>query len=137
VTDKEAAMQNPTVFPSLNYDDAQAAIEFLVSAFGAKRHAVHAGDDGSIRHAELRFGNGIVMLGSASGEFPATRGKGGGIYVVIEDPDAHYARARAAGAEITRELVDTDYGSRDYGAKDSEGNAWWFGTYQPLSGDQK
>jgi len=57
--------------------------------------------------------------------------------VVVEDSDEHYARARAAGADITRELVDTEYGSRDYGAKDSEGNSWWFGTYQPLPGDQK
>jgi uncharacterized glyoxalase superfamily protein PhnB len=130
-------MEYPTVFPSLSYDDAQGAIDFLVSAFGAERHSVHAGEDGSIRHAELRFGNGIVMLGPARDEFPATRGQGGGIYVVIEDPDAHYARARAAGAEITRELADTDYGSRDYGAKDGEGNSWWFGTYQPFPGDQK
>jgi uncharacterized glyoxalase superfamily protein PhnB len=137
VTDKEAAMQSPTVFPSLSYDDAQAAIDFLVSAFGAERHAVHASDDGSIQHAELRFGNGIVMLGPARGEFPATRGKSGSIYVVVDDPDAHYARARAAGADITRELADTEYGSRDYGAKDSEGNSWWFGTYQPFPGDQK
>jgi uncharacterized glyoxalase superfamily protein PhnB len=53
--------------------------------------------------------------------------------VVVEDPDAHYARARAAGAEVTRELADTDYGSREYGAKDSEGNAWYFGTYQPFA----
>ena len=130
-------MQNPTVFPSLSYDDAQAAIDFLVIAFGAERHAVHASDDGEIQHAELRFGNGIVMLGPGRGEFPATRGKGGSIYVVVEDPDAHYARARAAGAEITRELNDTEYGSREYGAKDSEGNSWYFGTYQPFPSDQK
>jgi uncharacterized glyoxalase superfamily protein PhnB len=137
VTDKEAAMQNPTVFPSLTYDDAGAAIDFLVSAFGAEKHAVHAGDDGSIRHAELRFGNGMIMLGSPSGDFPATRGRAGSIYVVVEDPDAHYARARAAGADVTRELNDTEYGSREYGAKDSEGNSWYFGTYQPFPGDQK
>jgi uncharacterized glyoxalase superfamily protein PhnB len=131
-------MQNPTVFPSLTYDDAAAAIDFLASAFGAEKHAVHAGDDGTIRHAELRFGNGIVMLGSPSGDFPATRGRAGSIYVVVEDPDAHYARARAAGADITRELSDTDYGSREYGARDSEANSWYFGTYQPFpEADQK
>jgi uncharacterized glyoxalase superfamily protein PhnB len=137
VTDKEAAMQNPTVFPSLNYDDANAAIDFLVSAFGAEKHAVHAGDDGSVQHAELRFGNGIVMLGPASSEFPATHGKAGSIYVVVDDPDSHHTRARAAGAKVIRELADTAYGSREYGAKDSEGNSWYFGTYQPFPGDQK
>jgi uncharacterized glyoxalase superfamily protein PhnB len=53
------------------------------------------------------------------------------MYVVIEDADAHYAQARAAGAEIVRELEDQDYGSRDYSARDFEGNLWSFGTYQP------
>jgi uncharacterized glyoxalase superfamily protein PhnB len=126
-------MNDATVFPSLRYDDARAAVETLAGAFGAERHAVHAGDDGTIRHAELSFGNGIVMLGSASQDFPATRGAGGGIYVVIADPDAHAERARAAGAEITREPADTDYGSREYSARDFEGNAWHFGTYQPFN----
>jgi len=126
-------MEPATVFPSLTYDDAQAAIAFLVDAFGAEKHAVYAGDGGNIQHAELRFGNGLVMLGTARPEFPATRGAGGGIYVVIEDVDRHHARARAAGAEITRELGDTDYGSREYGALDPEGNHWWFGTYQPFA----
>ena len=90
------------------------------------------------RSGTQSFGSGTESSCSARRrELPATRGKGGGIYVVIEDPDEHYARARAAGADITRELADTDYGSRDYGAKDSEGNSWWFGTYQPLPGAQK
>jgi uncharacterized glyoxalase superfamily protein PhnB len=130
---KEHAMEHPTVFPSLRYDDAAAAVDFLVSAFGAGRHAVYAADDGTIRHAELRFGNGMAMLGSASPELAATRGGGGGVYVVVDDPDRHCARARAAGAEITREPQDTDYGSREYSARDPEGNDWHFGTYQPFA----
>jgi uncharacterized glyoxalase superfamily protein PhnB len=128
-------MEHPTVFPTLSYDDAQAAIDFLIDAFGAERYAVYAGDDGTIRHAELRFGNGIVMFGSARAEAPATRGRGGGIYVVVDDADAHCERARGAGAQITRELEDTDYGSREYSAKDPEGNNWYFGTYQPFAFD--
>ena len=127
-------MEHPTVFPTLSYDDAQAAIDFLVEAFGAERHAVYGGDDGKIHHAELRFGNGIVMLGSSSAEMPATAG-GAGIYIVIEDPDAHCGRARAAGAEIARDLHDEPYGSREYSAKDPEGNSWHFGTYQPFAYD--
>jgi uncharacterized glyoxalase superfamily protein PhnB len=125
-------MEHPTVFPTLGYDDAQAAIDFLVAAFGAEQHAVYAGADGTVQHAELRFGNGIVMLGSASAESPAG---GGGTYIVIEDPDAHCARARAAGAEITRDLHDEPYGSREYSARDPEGNNWYFGTYQPFAYD--
>jgi uncharacterized glyoxalase superfamily protein PhnB len=128
-------MNHPTMFPSLHYDDAQAAIDFLCEAFAFERHAVYAGDDGRIQHAELRYGNGMVMLGSAQGELPAAHASAGGIYVVVDDPDAHCAQARAAGAEITRELEDTEYGSRGYGAKDPEGNSWHFGTYQPFAFD--
>jgi uncharacterized glyoxalase superfamily protein PhnB len=119
-------MEHPTVFPVLRYADAHAAIAFLVAAFGAERHAVYA-DGGTVQHAELRLGNGIVMLGSGDVSANAS------VYVVVDDPDAHYARARAAGAEIVREPHDTDYGSREYGARDPEGNAWSFGTYQPLA----
>ena len=54
-----------------------------------------------------------------------------GVYVQVEDVDAHYARARAAGAEIVRPLQDTDYGSREYSVRDLEGHLWSFGTYQP------
>jgi uncharacterized glyoxalase superfamily protein PhnB len=126
-------MDHPTVFPTLTYDDAHAAIDFLVDAFGAERHAVYAGDGGTIRHAEVSFGNGIVMLGSARAEGSATRGKAGGIYVVVDDPDTRCERARTAGAEIVRELEDTDYGSREFGARDPEGNDWYFGTYQPFA----
>ena len=126
-------MGHPTVFPTLSYDDADSALDFLVQAFGAEQHAAYRTDDGAIRHAEIRLGNGIVMFGSASADATATGGAGGGIYVVISDPDAHCARARNAGAEIVRELEDTDYGSREYSARDPEGNMWHFGTYQPFA----
>jgi uncharacterized glyoxalase superfamily protein PhnB len=126
-------MAHPTVFPTLRYDDAQAAIEFLTSAFGGEPHAVYRTDDGNVQHAELRLGNGIVMFGSSSEAWPATRGRGGGVYVVVEDPDEHCARSQKAGATITMALHDTEYGSREYGARDPEGNSWYFGTYQPFS----
>jgi uncharacterized glyoxalase superfamily protein PhnB len=127
-------VSNPTVFPSLVYDDAKAAIDFLTAAFGAERHAVYEGD-GAIQHAEVRLGNGIVMFGSSGADAKATRGRGGGVYVVVEDPDGLCVRARDAGAEIVREPFDTDYGSRDFTAKDPEGNVWYFGTYQPFAYD--
>jgi uncharacterized glyoxalase superfamily protein PhnB len=131
------AMNDATVFPSLKYDDAHGAIGFLIKAFGAERHAVYTGDDNAVVHAELRFGNGLVMLGPAQSELPATRGRGGGIYIVVDDVDAHHERARAAGAEITRAPHDTDYGSREYAARDPEANVWSFGTYQPFAYDHE
>jgi uncharacterized glyoxalase superfamily protein PhnB len=122
-------MTHPTVFPTLRYADAPRAIDWLVDVLGAERHAVHANDDGTIAHAEVAFGNGIVMLGSARNGAPPSRGS---IYVVVDDPDARYERARAAGAEVVRELQDTDYGSREFGVRDLEGHVWHFGTYQPF-----
>jgi uncharacterized glyoxalase superfamily protein PhnB len=130
-------MGYPTVFPTLSYDDAQAALDFLIEAFGAERHALSGGDDGTIQHAELRLGNGIVMLGTASSDMPATHGRGGGVYIVVAEPDEHCARARAAGAEIVREPHDTEYGSRNYTVKDPEANIWYFGTYQPFAYDHE
>jgi uncharacterized glyoxalase superfamily protein PhnB len=120
----------------LIYDDASSAMEFLIEAFGAERVAVYAGDDGTIRHAELRFDNGILMLGSAMPDAPATAGRAS-VYVAVGDPDDHWERARAAGAELVHELHGTDYGSRDYAAKDPEGNTWYFGTYQPFAYDHE
>jgi uncharacterized glyoxalase superfamily protein PhnB len=122
-------MKYPTVFPALVYDDPSAAIDFLTSAFGAERHAVY-GENGAVRHAELSLGNGLVMFSAAR---PDTQPAGGAaVYIVVSDPDAHCARAREAGAEIVREPHDSDYGSRNFSAKDPEGNVWHFGTYQPF-----
>ena len=118
--------EHPTVFPTMSYRDADAAIEFLERAFGAEPHAVYREADGRVRHAELRLGNGMVMLGAAEAS------EGGGVYVVIGDPDTHCAQAREAGAEILREPNDTDYGAREYGARDPQGLTWHFGTYQPF-----
>lgn len=111
-------------------------IDWLELAFGFRKRLVVPGDDGAILHAELSFGNGVVMLGSARPdqkwvsprELPALHQV---VSVVVDDPDAHYAGAKAAGAEIVRELKDEDYGSRGYGARDPEGNEWYFGTYRP------
>jgi uncharacterized glyoxalase superfamily protein PhnB len=121
------------VYPALRYRDAHAAIDFLERAFGFERHAVYEGPGNTVAHAELSHGDGMVMLGS-EGEDPGPFGRHvgqGWIYVVVEDPDAHHERAKAAGAEIVMEPTDQDYGSRDYSARDPEGNLWSFGTYRP------
>jgi hypothetical protein len=97
-------MEHPTVFPWRTYDDAHAAIAFLESACGAQRHALHLEDDGSVGHAELRFGNGIVMLNSAREDVPATKGTGGrgtGIYITVADPTLTAGR-RARPAQRSR-----------------------------------
>ena len=103
-----------TIFPFLRYSDAAAAIAWLVEAFGCERHAVHEAPDGTIAHAELRLGSDVFMLGTAADDFlgmktPRQLGAvNQGLYVVVEDPDAHYARAKAAGAEIIMEPRDMD-----------------------------
>ena len=128
-----------TVIPALQYQDAPAAIDFLCRVFGFAKNAVYEGEGGSIAHAQLTLGNGMVMLGSAKdteyGKLLVRPRDAGGVtmsvYVIVEDADAHFARAKAAGAEITREPVTQDYGGRDYTCKDPEGNVWTFGTYDP------
>ena len=120
------------IIPTLRYKDAKAAIEFLERAFGFERHAVME-NDGVIGHAELRHGDGVVMLGTAGhGDARFDTGRNV-IYVVVADPDALHDQAIAAGAEIVMELTDQDYGSREFAAEDPEGNVWTFGTYNPFT----
>jgi uncharacterized glyoxalase superfamily protein PhnB len=125
----------PRIYPTLRYRDARAGIEFLKSAFGFQERVVYE-DDGVIHHAELSYGPSIVMLGSERDDGSSLRPGAGAMYVAVDDADAHCARAREAGAEITSELHDTDYGSRDYAARDPEGNVWSFGTYRPAVGEE-
>jgi uncharacterized glyoxalase superfamily protein PhnB len=124
------------IYPVLRYRDAHAAIDFLCDAFGFERHAVYEGEDGTVEHAQLAHGSGMVMLSTERDDDDRGYGKHAGeswIYIVIDDPDAHHDRAKAAGATIIREVEDQDYGSRDYSAKDPEGNIWSFGTYDPAT----
>jgi uncharacterized glyoxalase superfamily protein PhnB len=122
--------------PTLRYRDAHAAIAWLEEAFGFERNAVHEAG-GLVEHAQLTFRGGMVMLGSArdpaDGGFAAYAPPPGSqsTYVVIDDPDALHDRVVAAGGEIVRPLEDQDYGSRDFGVRDPEGNIWSFGTYDP------
>jgi uncharacterized glyoxalase superfamily protein PhnB len=126
-------MANSNVFPALRYRDGTAAIEFLGRAFGFEKHFVVPGESaGTVAHAQLVRGPGMIMLGSGRHEPPNPwDGVAQGIYVRIDDVDAHCARARAAGTEIVMEPYDTPYGSREYSARDPEGHLWSFGTYDP------
>jgi uncharacterized glyoxalase superfamily protein PhnB len=128
-------MNSPAVWPTLSYRDAHAAIAFLVEAFGFEERAVYARDDDStvVEHAELRWplGGGIMFGSAGKDDSPFGRRQPGNdsVYVVCDDPDALFARATAAGAEVVRGLADEDYGSRGFTVRDPEGNLWSFGTY--------
>ncbi|AJP01401.1 hypothetical protein TU94_07805 [Streptomyces cyaneogriseus subsp. noncyanogenus] len=128
----------PSICPTLLYADAKAAIRQLTEAFGFTELAVYESEDGSVVHAELAQGDGVVMLGSkgtGSRFDEAMRDAGpSGAYVVVDDVDAHHRRAVEHGAEILMPPADQDYGSRDYMARDLEGNVWSFGTYAPGTG---
>jgi uncharacterized glyoxalase superfamily protein PhnB len=116
------------IYPVVRYKNAKAAIAWLASALGFREHEIYEGESDTIAHAVLTFGGNAVMLGSVKDDAI------GGIYLALDTPaevDQAYARAKAAGARITRELCDTDYGSREFSVCDPEGRAWSFGTYRP------
>ncbi|MFF1414421.1 VOC family protein [Streptomyces sp. NPDC058289] len=125
----------PSICPTLLYTDAKAAIQLLTEAFGFTQVAAYEGEDGAVAHAELSYGNGMVMLGSkgTGSAFDKVMESAGptGVYVLVDDVDAHHRRAVEHGVEILMEPTDQDYGSRDYMARDAEGNVWSFGTYAP------
>jgi uncharacterized glyoxalase superfamily protein PhnB len=122
-----------SIFVVLRYDDAHAAIDFLERAFGFQRHAVHENGAGAIVHGELRFGDQVVLVSSAGAGDPVfAQGAGRAVvYVALDEVDALHDTAKAAGAEIIMAPADQDYGSRDFAARDPEGNIWSFGTYRP------
>jgi uncharacterized glyoxalase superfamily protein PhnB len=134
-----------TVVSSLRYQDAPKAIDWLCRAFGFERRLVVPGEGDTIAHAQLTFGRGMIMLGSSGAhgdvfdELVKAPGELGGVgtqsvYVIVDDADAHLARARAAGAEIVLDIEDKDYGGRGYSCRDLEGHVWSFGTYDPWAG---
>ena len=129
-----------TTIPCLRYRDEPKAIEWLCRTFGFEKQLVVPNADGTIAHAQLSFGNGMIMLGSVLevetefGRLIKQPDEIGGfetqsVYVVVSDADAIYARAKAAGAEIVIEIKDEDYGGRDFSCRDLEGHLWTIGTY--------
>jgi uncharacterized glyoxalase superfamily protein PhnB len=134
-TDTESDAPPPQVWPTLRARDARALISFLCDAFGFEETVVYVDADGDqVEHAQLSWPlGGGIMLGSAretdEDVWPLRPGTFGG-YVVTDDPDGLHERAVRAGAEITTGLHETDYGSRDFAARDIEGNRWSFGTYR-------
>ncbi len=136
-TQKTASLISDIV-PTLRYNDAPAAVKFLQDAFGFGVVMVVPGDDDTIAHAELSFGNGMIMLGSNLPDGCGQKLKwpvgGASTYCILGTADevtAHCERAVAAGAEVVMEPTDQEYGGRDYTARDPEGNLWSFGSYRP------
>ena len=128
---------SPSIIPTLRYRDAPAAIEWLCRAFGFEERLVVPAENGGITHAQLTYRHGMIMLGTTRDEDDGmvqpseAGGNTRGVVVVVEDPDAHHARAVAAGAEIMMEVTDQHYGGRLYSCKDPEGHLWHFGSYDP------
>jgi uncharacterized glyoxalase superfamily protein PhnB len=146
--EKENVMSTParsvkaTIIPCLRYRNAPAAIDWLCSAFGFEKHAVYPNPDGTIAHAQLTFGNGMIMLSSVletESEWARLIKQpdeiGGAetqsACVIVSDADAIYARAKSAGAEMLLDIKDADYGGRGFTCRDPEGHIWNFGTYNP------
>jgi uncharacterized glyoxalase superfamily protein PhnB len=123
------------VWPILSYRNAPEAMAFLTRAFGLKRVVAYARDDDPqvIEHAEMRWpGGGGFMLGTAGKDdsaFGQRKPGNDAVYVVCDEPDALFAQATAAGAEVVRAPADESYGARGFTVRDLEGNLWSFGTY--------
>lgn len=128
------------IIPTLRYQNAPAMIDWLCEAFGFERHVVFEDGEGGIAHAELKLrDDGMIMLGSVRdndfGKLQSTPRALGGTtqspYIIVDDADAVYRSAKAAGAEIVVEIKDESYGGRGFSCRDPEGHLWNFGTYDP------
>lgn len=131
-----------TIIPVLRYRDAAAAIAWLCKVFGFEKHLVVASADGGIAHAQLSFGNGMIMLASVTksatvfDQLIKQPDEVGGAqtqttYVVVTDVDALYAAVKAGGAKMATEITYEDYGGRDFSCYDLEDHLWSFGSYDP------
>lgn len=130
-----------TVIPGMRYRDCLAAIDWLCRVFGFEKHAVYMGEGDQVMHAQLTFGNGMIMLGSAGNDSPYARysvlpseidgRETHSVSLMVTDCDALYARAKAAGAEMIFDLEEKDYGGKAFTCRDPEGYIWNIGTYNP------
>jgi uncharacterized glyoxalase superfamily protein PhnB len=132
----------PQVIPMLSYEDCDAAAKWLVNAFGFREHERYADDDGRVTHVTLSSGEGVVMIGWPSADYQSPRHHAetceaaarwlkvpyvvDGVWVSVDDVDAHCARARDTGARILSEPEDKEFGERSYRVEDLEGHRWMF-----------
>jgi uncharacterized glyoxalase superfamily protein PhnB len=129
------------VIPALRYRNPDAMIEWLCRVFSFEQHAIYRKENGTVVHAELRLGSGMIMLGAVDNERPSgawfaqPEDVGGretqSAYLVVKDCDAVYAAAAAAQATIVLDLKEEDYGGKSFTCRDPEGHVWSVGSYDP------
>ena len=119
-----------TINPVVHYRDLAAGARFLVDSFGFVQHQAHADNDGKVQYVELSLNGAPLGLGTATEGSMFDTGPAV-VYISLDEVDTMHERAVAAGAEVLMAPTDQDYGSRDFVAKDPEGNVWCFGTFQP------
>jgi len=130
------------VIPCMRYRDAPAAIAWLCTAFGFEAQLIVPDQHGGIAHAQLGFGNGMLMLASVVdteyGRLLRQPEEAGGFvtmstYLVVQDADLVYGRVLEMGGEIVLDIKNEDYGGRGFTCRDREGHLWSVGTYDPDS----
>ena len=128
------------IIPTIRYKDAHAATEWLCNAFGFEKHLIVLGEDETIAHAQLNFGNSMIMLSSENdkeyGKLLKTPKDLNWLnsqapYIIVENIDEHYKKAVQEGVEIVIDIKEEDYGGRGYTCRDLEGHIWNFGSYNP------
>jgi uncharacterized glyoxalase superfamily protein PhnB len=135
-----------TVIPGLRYRNAKTMIDWLCKAFGFEQQAVYLGPDDLVMHAQLTFGNGMIMIGSVENGTPSSQllkqpDEVGGAEtqapcLIVSDIDSLYASAKAAGARIITPLETKEFGGKAFTCSDPEGHLWFFGTYDPWESPQ-
>ena len=120
------------IIPVLTYRDIAKAQAFLVKAFGMREGVLARDGEGNVVHGEVHHGNQVIWLHRVAPEHgmhaASPANESAGLVVYVSDVDAHFERAKAAGAKILSQPVDQDYGHREYGARDLDGHQWWFAT---------
>lgn len=126
---EHAGPGRPRITPYLLYEDVGAALEWLAAAFGFRERLRFAEPGGTITHAEMELAEGVVMLGHPGPDYRSPKRLGGTtqlVHVYVDDVDAHFEQAKAAGARILSEPQDQGYGDRRYDVEDLEGHSWSF-----------
>ena len=139
---KNMKENNACIIPTMRYQNARIAIDWLCNALGFEKHLIVEGEKNTIAHAQLTFGNSMIMISSENeneyGKLVKTPESLNGNntqapYIIVEKIDEHYEKAVAAGARILIEIKDEEYGGRGYTCKDIEEYIWNFGSFNPWS----
>ncbi|MFI4889079.1 MAG: VOC family protein [Steroidobacterales bacterium] len=126
---KNPPENTPRIAPYLYYEDVAAAMDWLAKAFGLTEAVRMPGPGGKIAHAEMRLADGLVMMGCPAPDYQNPKRLGHvtqSLHVYVDNVDAHYERARKAGARILEKPTNQFYGDRRYAAVDPEGHQWYF-----------